>query len=145
MKIWMMGNSPAVKCQAAPKRAVRAYHEADAQSDPTTHVVANPSGLNFEPVGPKDKLLTALTRDQKSDSAANKGERFALDVISQTKEELTSMAQNLPDEAGETFVNCLIEAQESLEMRLKLVNAAFARLCVVAEQYEEPPLSTNKT
>ena len=100
---------------------------------------------NFEPVGPKDKLLTALTRDQKSDSPANIGEHFAISVISQTKEELTSMAQNLPDEAGESFVNCLIEAQESLEMRLKLVNAAFARLCVVAEQYEEPPLSTNKT
>ena len=145
MKIWMMGNSPAVKCQAAPKRAVRAFHEADAQSDPTTHVVANPSDLNFEPVGPKDKLLTALIRDQKSDSAANMGEHFAIGVISQTKEELTSMVQNLPDEAGENFVNCLIEAQESLEMRLKLVNAAFARLCVVAEQYEEPPLSTSKT
>jgi hypothetical protein len=145
MESVVMGNSPAVKCQAAPKRAVRAYNEANAQSDATTHVVANPSGLNFEPVGPKDKLLTALTRDQKSDSAANIGEHFAISVISQTKEELTSMAQNLPGEVGETFVNCLIEAQESLEMRLKLVNAAFARLCVVAEQYEEPPLSTSKT
>jgi hypothetical protein len=101
--------------------------------------------INFEPVGPKDKLLTALIRDQKSDSAANMGEHFAIGVISQTKEELTSMVQTLPDEAGETFVNRLIEAQESLEMRLKLVNAAFARLCVVAEQYEEPPLSTSKT
>jgi hypothetical protein len=55
------------------------------------------------------------------------------------------MAQNLPDEAGEAFINCLIEAQESLEMRLKLVNAAFARLYVVAEQCEDPPLSTSKT
>jgi hypothetical protein len=110
-----------------------------------THAIANPSGLNFEPVGPKDKLLTALIRDQKSDSAANKGEHFAIGVISQTKEELTSMAQNLPDEAGEAFINCLIEAQESLEMRLKLVNAAFARLYVVAEQCEDPPLSTSKT
>ena len=40
----MLENSPAVNCQAAPKRAVRTDHLADAQSDPTTHMVANPSG-----------------------------------------------------------------------------------------------------
>ena len=44
----MMGNSPVLKCQAAPKRAVRAHQEADAQSDSTTHVVANSSGLTLQ-------------------------------------------------------------------------------------------------
>lgn len=44
----MMGNSPVLKCQAAPKRAVRAHQEADAQSDATTHMVANSSGRTLQ-------------------------------------------------------------------------------------------------
>lgn len=44
----MLGNSPVLKLQAAPKRAVRAYQEADTQSDPTTHMVTNSSCLTLQ-------------------------------------------------------------------------------------------------
>ncbi len=70
--------------------------------------------IEFEPVGSKDKLLA---RDQKIDSAATLGEHFAIGVISKTKEELTSVVENLGEDAGETFLNCILEAQDSLEMR----------------------------
>jgi hypothetical protein len=83
---------------------------------------------------PHDKAsyLKDLGREQAPGSASWQGERFAMAVNCKTKSELCAMMEKSGREIGVDLVEFIISAQDSLKMRLDLVNCAFARLASIA-------------
>ena len=93
---------------------------------------SNQQTTTFEAIGPSDALFAALNRDHSSTSASAIGERLAHVFVCKSREELSAMAVALDDEAGNAAIDHLTAAQESLAARLQIVEAALARLAIVA-------------
>lgn len=98
------------------------------------------AGLTFEPAAPAQVLLAKLRKAQAPNGLTSMGEKFAMVVLSKTQAELRQMVDKLErdskvdgDDAGNHMVDAILAASESLKIRLQLVDAAFARLCVVVD------------
>ena len=95
--------------------------------------------IKFEPVAPKRVLLAKLRKAQAPDGQSSMGEMFATAIVSKTKAELRRLVDKLDadadqgDKSGEEMVDAILAASESLKTRLRIVDAAFARLYVVVD------------
>src|ERR1700686_1461921 len=97
------------------------------------------AGKRFKPVAPKRILFANLRKAQDPNGKTSVGERFAMVVLSKTKAELRDWYGELERKAevGELAVESIVRASKSLGTRLQLVDAAFARLCVIADEAEK--------
>jgi hypothetical protein len=93
------------------------------------------AGLTFKPAATKRVLFAKLRKAQDPNGKTSVGEKFAMVVLSKTKAELRDWLDELErdHETGELVVETIVRASESLKTRLQLVDSAFARLCVVAD------------
>ena len=88
----------------------------------------------FAPTASFKEIISAINECQRSGSAAAAGERFSAAILEKTEEELTKMADELDKEGGDTLVECLVAAENSLKQRHHLVKVAICRLGVVIQK-----------
>lgn len=93
----------------------------------------------FEPVATEGELMAYLSRQQALTSTASIGERFASVILTkQSKSELHGCMENAQaDGVAIDLVDYLFAARESLNDRLRLVDAALARLSILGKEHQE--------
>ena len=92
---------------------------------------SNQQMTEFDRIGPQDALFAALSRDHSSSSSSAIGERLAHNIVCKSREDLSAMVAAFDDDSGNAAIDYLTAAQESLTTRLKILEAALARLVVV--------------
>lgn len=88
------------------------------------------NAISFEPLH-YETLINLINSLQRPNSIVSAGERVAAMVLAKSQGELTEMFRRGDPEANDCIVDVLIEAEECLRERIKLVSAALARLVVV--------------
>ena len=77
-------------------------------------------------------VLAKLREHQDPKGAPYVGERLALTMLDMTPAELKEALHKLDNEAGNELTGWLFAAHESLEMRMRLVKAAIARVAIAS-------------
>ncbi len=88
----------------------------------------------FKPPATFEEIVGKISEHQNVRSAASIGERLSAAILEKTEDELVKFADELDNDAGNTLINGLVAAEDSLKHRHDLVTVAMCRLYAVLQQ-----------